>query len=205
MFVLPSRLTLLKLFNMSRKLASFWVVLLPFVAVSVFTTALPAQNTRPIKKKQVVKPTISGRTSANSSKMRIKVRKQNVSRFEVRTGTPSRPSSFNGDTRSLSDEVTNEMRLLFNGRPEFEFESPKKRKIEIAPTDRTWARPDIPLAPMPTPSLSFNGMNLTANGAGWPPDTVGDVGANHYIQAVNSSVRIFNKAGTPLSTFTFAS
>ncbi|HQX56853.1 MAG TPA: carboxypeptidase-like regulatory domain-containing protein [Pyrinomonadaceae bacterium] len=98
------------------------------------------------------------------------------------------------------------MRQLFNSRPEFEFETPKTGKTEIVPTDRTLARPDIiPLAPMPTPALTFNGMNLTANGAGWPPDTVGDVGVNHYIQAVNSSVRIFNKAGTTLSTFTFAS
>ena len=98
MFVLRNRLTLP---DKSRKRASFWVVLLPFVAIAFFATTLIAQNTRAIKKKQVVKPTISGRTSANSSKMRIKVRKNDVSRFEVRTGTPSSPASFNDDTRSL--------------------------------------------------------------------------------------------------------
>ncbi|MBK7513231.1 MAG: hypothetical protein IPI76_13330 [Chloracidobacterium sp.] len=58
MFVLRNRLTLP---DKSRKRASFWVVLLPFVAIAFFATTLIAQNTRAIKKKQVVKPTISGR------------------------------------------------------------------------------------------------------------------------------------------------
>ena len=46
-------------------------------------------------------------------------------------------------------------------------------------------------------------MNFTANGAGWPPDTSGDVGPNHYIQTVNTSVGIYNKAtGAAISTVT---
>ena len=31
-----------------------------------------------------------------------------------------------------------------------------------------------------------------------PPDTVGEVGPNHYVQMVNSAFRIYNKTGTPL-------
>ncbi len=41
-----------------------------------------------------------------------------------------------------------------------------------------------------------------------PPDTVGDVGPNHYIQAVNNSsssvIRVYNKSGTLLNSFVLA-
>ena len=59
-------------------------------------------------------------------------------------------------------------------------------------------------APAPAPSSSFNGLDLQNWGAGWPPDTHGDVGPNHYIQAVNTSIGVFDKAsGTRLAAFTF--
>ncbi len=61
---------------------------------------------------------------------------------------------------------------------------------------------DGPVA-MPTPSASFKGLDLQNWGAGWPPDTHGDVGPNHYIQVVNTSIGIFNKTGTRLAAFTF--
>jgi len=32
-----------------------------------------------------------------------------------------------------------------------------------------------------------------------PPDTDGDVGPNHYVQSVNSSIKIFDKSGNPLN------
>ena len=39
-------------------------------------------------------------------------------------------------------------------------------------------------------------------GAGWPPDTNGDVGLNHYILAVNDAYAIYSKTGTLLAAFT---
>jgi hypothetical protein len=56
--------------------------------------------------------------------------------------------------------------------------------------------------PVPTPSLSFDGLssndNFTAYGTRIvPPDTNGDVGLNHYVQAVNSLIRVFDKNGNP--------
>jgi hypothetical protein len=61
-----------------------------------------------------------------------------------------------------------------------------------------------PLAVAPAPLASFKGLDLTNWGAGWPPDTHGDVGPTHYIQAVNTSVGIFNKStGARLAAFTF--
>lgn len=54
-----------------------------------------------------------------------------------------------------------------------------------------------------TTLLNFAGQGFTGVN---PPDTVGDVGPNHYVQGVNSSagsvIRVFNKAGGTLSTFT---
>ena len=58
--------------------------------------------------------------------------------------------------------------------------------------------------PAPPPSANFAGMQFSANGSGWPPDTNGDVGPNHYIQTVNTSVGIYNKTtGAAISTVTF--
>ncbi|HEX7836986.1 MAG TPA: proprotein convertase P-domain-containing protein [Kofleriaceae bacterium] len=53
--------------------------------------------------------------------------------------------------------------------------------------------PDIP-----TPITTFEGMGtglagFTVNVA--PPDTDGDIGPNHYVQIVNSSITIFNRTG----------
>ncbi len=56
---------------------------------------------------------------------------------------------------------------------------------------------------MPAPIVSFKGLDFTNWGAGWPPDTVGDVGINYFIQAVNTSFGIFSKTGTRLGGSTF--
>ena len=58
-------------------------------------------------------------------------------------------------------------------------------------------------APVPNipASTSFEGQNIQetiALGQGFlPPDTEGDVGPNHYVQTVNSTWRVWNKAGVP--------
>ncbi len=58
--------------------------------------------------------------------------------------------------------------------------------------------------PAPPPIANFAGMQFSANGSGWPPDTNGDVGPNHYIQTVNTSVGIYNKTtGAAISAVTF--
>lgn len=58
---------------------------------------------------------------------------------------------------------------------------------------------------MPTPSLTFNGTTAADNaavGVGGlsPPDTNGDVGPNHYVSSVNLTMRVFDKAGTPIGS-----
>jgi hypothetical protein len=58
--------------------------------------------------------------------------------------------------------------------------------------------------PMPPPSLSFDGLSNFDNldvfeGFFIPPDTIGDVGLNHYVQAVNAVIRIFDKSGNAVT------
>ncbi len=53
---------------------------------------------------------------------------------------------------------------------------------------------------MPAPIQNFGGITSATSGCGClPPDTDGDVGPNHYIQSVNSSIKIFDKTGGTLS------
>jgi hypothetical protein len=66
----------------------------------------------------------------------------------------------------------------------------------------------LPSAPMPSAVQNFAGLSLTdlcfggQCGGGWPPDTNGDVGPNHYILAVNVAYAIYSKTGTLLASFT---
>src|SRR6185503_10242213 len=65
-------------------------------------------------------------------------------------------------------------------------------------------------APSPNPpnppSVDFEGIKIAdtiAAGQGFlPPDTNGDVGPAHYVQTVNSSFRVWDKAGNPLTPLT---
>src|SRR5436190_17321399 len=57
-----------------------------------------------------------------------------------------------------------------------------------------------PQPAIPSPLFTFEGMDSNlACGTCLPPDTHGDVGPNHYIQSVNSSIRIHDKAGNVLA------
>jgi len=61
-----------------------------------------------------------------------------------------------------------------------------------------------PLANAPEASITFPGLDHDGWGDGWPPDTNGDVGPQHFIQTVNTSVGIFRKSdGANLAAFTF--
>jgi hypothetical protein len=63
---------------------------------------------------------------------------------------------------------------------------------------------EAPTMNIPNTSLTFEGLGRTENiAAGFgnvsPPDTNGDVGPNHYVQQTNLLVRVWNKAGVPLT------
>ncbi|MEA2581191.1 MAG: hypothetical protein QOE83_2083 [Actinomycetota bacterium] len=62
---------------------------------------------------------------------------------------------------------------------------------------------------MPPTLVSFAGLyrsqacNGGSCGTGYPPDTVGDVGPNNYVEAVNTSIGVFSKTGTLQAAVTF--
>lgn len=94
--------------------------------------------------------------------------------------------------------------------------NPRHNPLQFEPDQGqrgTWDRNNVPTDglirppsenPGETPGLdfSFDGTgNPTGCGSCSPPDTVGDVGPNHYIHMVNATkVAIYNKSGTLLNT-----
>jgi subtilisin-like proprotein convertase family protein len=79
-------------------------------------------------------------------------------------------------------------------------------------TEDPWAEPsrdtavqNISVEPtLADPEVSFDGLSNQNNAASFgfqvsPPDTNGDVGPNHYVQMTNLLVRVFDKAGAPLT------
>src|SRR5262249_41579857 len=60
-----------------------------------------------------------------------------------------------------------------------------------------------PMPTMPSPLRTFDGMNSSGpNGTNCsclPSDSDGDVGPNHYIEALNVAFRVFDKNGNPLA------
>jgi hypothetical protein len=88
-------------------------------------------------------------------------------------------------------------------RPEFEIAPGAAKVNSHGPAP---AAPSLVLGPMPAPLKTFDGLDFAHNGAGHPPDTNGDVGPTYYMQAVNTSIGIFNKQnGTLDASFTFNS
>ena len=76
--------------------------------------------------------------------------------------------------------------------------SSSTRRASVSP--RALRRQEVVSSDMPSPTNTFAGMNsnLGCNGC-LPPDTDGDVGPNHYVQSVNSSIRIHDKVGNVLA------
>jgi hypothetical protein len=112
-------------------------------------------------------------------------------------GEPVKPVSFDGSLLDLPQTG-----------PEYKQPMREMPQIGLADDggdgfDPVVQTQDGPTA-MPAPVANFKGLDLQNWGAGWPPDTHGDVGPNHYIQVVNTSIGIFDKAtGTPQAAFTF--
>src|SRR6476646_5683312 len=111
------------------------------------------------------------------------------------------PVMQNNDLRSLpyvapKTEIE-EKRLTRYPHPEI----PSPTNQSAYPRFETLVKQIAPPTPaMPAPLLTFDGMNSSQSGCMClPPDTDGDVGPNHYVQSVNSSIKIFDKNGNPLN------
>lgn len=83
---------------------------------------------------------------------------------------------------------------------------PQPRKK--SPTDRTQqivangpgpvVSPEAPLPGLAMPGVLSQFEGIANRNSVYPPDTVGDVGPDHYVQMVNLSLQMFDKAGTSL-------
>ncbi len=132
----------------------------------------------------------------------------------------SKTASAFGITPAIGDiSETSKTEREFDGEPVIREEENNEveviRTVENAKLDKQFTDPlaflsrltNAPSSPqaMPGPALSFNGIlsnDLLTNfgTTSMPPDTVGDVGPNHYVQATNFGVfRVFSKNGTPLT------
>jgi hypothetical protein len=116
----------------------------------------------------------------------------------VAHGKPVAPKVFSGDVRNLPQRSDDKKKV---------HETPEEPGggFSKPPSSDVAAPVEAPAVTIPAPSASFKGLDHNTWGAGWPPDTVGDVGPNHFIEAVNTSIGIFSKAGTQLAAFTFNS
>ena len=116
------------------------------------------------------------------------------------------PTSFDGDVRDLPkvaapDANVGSHTLPVRRVPSTKPEVPSQQSSSAMETVRS-------LLPAPSPSANFAGLAFNQAvtggqaGAGYPPDTNGDVGRNHYIQAVNDAYAIYSKSGALLASFT---
>jgi len=126
-----------------------------------------------------------------------------ASENQVTVGQPVVPSSFDGDVRNLP-HIPDTARSQFYLRGPQPHQAPASSEAAGANSEPGPAFPDV----MPT-ATSFAGLGmadpcgLSNCGNGYPPDTNGDVGPNHYIETVNTSIGIFDKTGSLLASFTF--
>jgi hypothetical protein len=122
---------------------------------------------------------------------------------EIKHGVRVAPAEFNGNVGKLPGVAVDHLI-----RPEREGREPATPVRQKQPlpgaTEPSRASAPVSSAPVPAPSVTFKGLDFATWGAGHPPDTVGDVGPNNFIQAVNTSIGIFSKiGGAPLAAFTF--
>jgi hypothetical protein len=112
-------------------------------------------------------------------------------------GEPVVPGEFNGDLRDLP-QVKVQPRA---DQPHFPVSGPASQRPAVLHSAASTIQTQLPASSMPSPVLSFAGLDRTS-GDGVPANVVGDVGLDYYVQAVDTAVEIFDKAGFSLATFT---
>jgi hypothetical protein len=122
--------------------------------------------------------------------------------IEFKHGPRVGPAFFAGSVRALPAPT----HMVRRTRLEHELEPASGSKQALPRVEEPPPAPTVATAPAPDPIITFKGLDYNAWGDGHPPDTVGDVGPNHFVQAVNTSVGIFRKSdGVTLAAFTFNS
>lgn len=112
---------------------------------------------------------------------------------------PFYPNSVKVDPKDLKPVQPQIMKQVPEGEPLPAFPPPPKKHENDPVIQLETEAAGIGEAPgidsLMLPFLNFGGMNASAN----PPDTVGDVGRNHYVQMVNATTfQIWDKLGNSL-------
>ncbi len=116
------------------------------------------------------------------------------------TSEPVYPAVFNGDLRDLP-QITPDQRAPI---PLHALPGQEPSASQAAGWVDSVAQNEPGAGHMPSPIENFPGLDFNTFGSGWPPDTNGDVGPDHYIQTVNTSVGIYDKdTGTRLVGVSF--
>jgi hypothetical protein len=119
--------------------------------------------------------------------------------------TLARPASMDRDVRDLPAVPVNPLPVT----PDLE--PPVQGDKQATQPPPSTPQPATPGLNAPSGLINFAGLShddaVTGGlaGAGWPPDTNGDVGPNYYIQTVNTAAGIYSKGGTKLAAFTLNS
>ncbi|HUF39364.1 MAG TPA: hypothetical protein VMN57_12640 [Anaerolineales bacterium] len=120
---------------------------------------------------------------------------EDTSLTQPQAGEPVTAVSFDGDLRDLPQTGPDDKTLGIEFKP-----------LGFTGADSGFVDPVLQESPgggIPGPTLNFAGLDLVNWGAGWPPDTNGDIGLNHYIQTVNTSIGIYNRSGVLQSAIKF--
>ncbi len=104
------------------------------------------------------------------------------------------PAQFNGDVRSIAPVAVTPLTVRLEQAEPLPANKGLSTTPPVAPTI---TGPSMPAA------TTFAGLDHATWGAGYPPDTTGDVGPNNFVQAVNSSIGIYSKAGSQQAAMTF--
>jgi hypothetical protein len=138
-----------------------------------------------------------------------------ISLFFANVVTAAPPASERAAVRGLGEKMSilgpvsqgKDLRALPYISPNMESEPVRRMRHPLPQTPSTQKSDPVVAvrqvaepAAAPTPSTSFDGMSSAQSGCSClPPDTNGDVGPSHYIQSVNSSIKIFDKSGNALN------
>jgi IPT/TIG domain len=109
--------------------------------------------------------------------------------------TAVKPQHFRGDLRGLP--------AVRPAKQEQHLEPQEPENVPGPSAGDPLLQTEATSTPAPAAS-SFAGLDFAHWGAGWPPDTNGDVGPTYYVQTVNTSIGIFRKSdGVRVAAFTF--
>jgi hypothetical protein len=111
------------------------------------------------------------------------------------------PAVFDGDLRDLPQTSREDLLSQGNPHPPISVQKwPASAPGFVDPVAQT----ELGEGQMPLPIRNFEAMDKIEGGGWTPPDTVGDVGPEHYVQGVNVGFGIYNKAtGAELVTMSF--